>query len=64
MAHKALIGGTAYEITGGKTLINGTAYGIAKGKTLINVISTKLKHSPLSFRPSPLGRVEKSLIKK
>ena len=36
MAHKALIGGTAYEITGGKTLINGTAYGIAKGKTLIN----------------------------
>lgn len=36
MAHKALIGGTAYEITGGKTLVNGTAYSIASGKTLVD----------------------------
>lgn len=35
MAHKALIGGTAYEISGGKTLVNGTAYSIDKGKTLV-----------------------------
>ena len=35
MAHKALIGGTAYEISGGKTLIGGTAYSIDKGKTLV-----------------------------
>lgn len=35
MAHKTLIGGTAYEIDGGKTLINGTAYSIDKGKTLV-----------------------------
>ena len=35
MAHKTLIGGTAYEISGGKTLIGGTAYSIAKGKTLV-----------------------------
>lgn len=35
MAHKTLIGGTAYEITGGKTLVNGTAYSIDKGKTLV-----------------------------
>lgn len=35
MAHKTLIGGTAYEISGGKTLINGTAYSIKNGKTLI-----------------------------
>ncbi len=35
MAHKTLIGGTAYEITGGKTLVGGTAYKIEKGKTLI-----------------------------
>ena len=35
MAHKTLINGTAYEITGGKTLIDGTAYSIAGGKTLI-----------------------------
>lgn len=35
MAHKTLIGGTAYEISGGKTLVNGTAYSIAGGKTLV-----------------------------
>ena len=36
MAHKTLIGGTAYEISGGKTLIGGTAYSIKNGKTLID----------------------------
>lgn len=36
MAHKTLIGGTAYEIDGGKTLVNGTAYSIDKGKTLVD----------------------------
>lgn len=35
MAHKTLIGGTAYEISGGKTLVSGTAYSIDKGKTLV-----------------------------
>ena len=35
MAHKALIGGAAYEISGGKTLVGGTAYSIDKGKTLV-----------------------------
>lgn len=35
MAHKPLIGGTAYEIKGGKTLIDGTAYSIKSGKTLV-----------------------------
>lgn len=35
MAHKTLIGGTAYKISGGKTLVNGTAYSIYKGKTLV-----------------------------
>lgn len=34
MAHKTLIGGTAYDIKGGKTLIDGTAYSIKSGKTL------------------------------
>lgn len=36
MAHKTLIGGTAYEISGGKTLVNGTAYKIDKGRTLVS----------------------------
>lgn len=35
MAHKTLIGGTAYEISGGKTLIDGTAYAINGGKTMV-----------------------------
>ena len=35
MAHKTLIGGTAYEISGGKTLVGGTTYSIDKGKTLV-----------------------------
>ena len=35
MAHKTLIGGTAYEVSGGKTLVGGTAYSIDKGKTLV-----------------------------
>lgn len=35
MAHKTLIGGTAYEISGGKTLVGGTAYEIKNGKTLV-----------------------------
>ena len=35
MAHKTLIGGTIYEISGGKTLVGGTAYSIKNGKTLV-----------------------------
>lgn len=35
MAHKTLIDGTAYEISGGKALVNGTAYSIKNGKTLV-----------------------------
>ena len=36
MAHKTLIDGTAYEISGGKTLIDGTAFSIKGGKTLVD----------------------------
>lgn len=35
MAHKTLVGGTAYEIKGGKALVGGTAYDIKKGRTLV-----------------------------
>ena len=35
MAHKTLINGTAYEISGGRTIVNGTGYSIDKGKTLV-----------------------------
>ena len=35
MAHKTLIGGTAYTIKGGKDLINGTSYAKKQGKVLV-----------------------------
>lgn len=35
MAHKTLVGGTAYDITGGKTLVEGTSYSVKNGKVLI-----------------------------
>ena len=46
MAHKTLIGGTAYEITGGKTLVNGTAYSIDKGKTLVGGTAYEVAFGP------------------
>lgn len=36
MAHKTLIGGTSYEVSGGKAMIGGTGYDIASGKTLVD----------------------------
>lgn len=36
MAHKTLVGGTAYNIKGGKCLVDGTGYSIKKGRTLID----------------------------
>ena len=35
MAHKTLIGGTAYDTKGGKCLVGGTGYSIKKGRTLV-----------------------------
>ena len=36
MAHKTLINGTAYAVTGGTDLVNGTKYQIGRGRTLVN----------------------------
>jgi len=35
MSHKTMVGGTAYEIVGGKTLLDGTARNVSKGRTLV-----------------------------
>lgn len=35
MAHKTLISGTAYSVSGGRELIGGTGYGCKAGKTII-----------------------------
>lgn len=36
MAHKVMIGGTAYEVKGGSVMVDGTAYQLTKGRTLID----------------------------
>lgn len=46
MAHKTLIGGTAYEISGGKPLVNGTAYSIDKGKALVDGTAYEVGFAP------------------
>ena len=49
MAHKTLVGGTVYEISGGRTLIDGTSYEISGGRTLIQ--ATSYTTYPLKFSP-------------
>lgn len=36
MAHRVLINGTGYSISGGRELINGTSYSKKKGRVLVN----------------------------
>lgn len=45
MAHKTLVGGTAYKVTGGKCLVGGTAYSIKKGRTLVDGTGYDVKFS-------------------
>ena len=46
MAHKTLIDGTAYEISGGRTLVDGTTYSIDKGKTLVDGTAYEVGFEP------------------
>ena len=46
MAHKTLIGGTAYELKGGRDLIGGTGYGRKAGKTLIGGAAYDVSFKP------------------
>ena len=45
MAHKTLINGTAYSVTGGRELIGGTGYDCKAGKTLIGGTAFAVKFS-------------------
>ena len=36
MAHKTLIDGTAYTVSGGRTLVDGTSYSVKNGKVLVD----------------------------
>lgn len=46
MAHKTLVNGASYDITGGKTLVNGTAYSIKSGKTLVGGTAYDISFKP------------------
>ena len=50
MAHKTLISGTAYSVTGGRELIGGTDYSIKKGRTLIGGTGYDITFGP-SYDP-------------
>lgn len=46
MAHKTLVGGTAYNISGGKSMVSGTAYNIKGGKTLVGGTGYNVSFGP------------------
>ena len=46
MAHKALIGGTAYNIIGGKSLVSGTSYNITSGRTMVGGTGYNIMFAP------------------
>lgn len=46
MAHKTKIGGTNYEVSGGKTKVGGTNYGIAGGRTKVGGTNYGISFGP------------------
>lgn len=50
MNHKTIIGGTAYDVKGGKCLVNGTVYSVKKGRTLIGGTGYDITFAP-SYDP-------------
>ena len=58
MAHKTLIGGTAYALKGGRDLIGGTGYSIKSGKALIGGTAYDIQFSV----KVPLNTVEPGAI--
>lgn len=46
MSHKTTIGGTAYEVKGGKCLVDGTAYSVQKGRTLVDGTGKDILFAP------------------
>lgn len=46
MAHRNMVGGTAYDTTGGRALVDGTVYSIQKGKTMVDGTVRELAFGP------------------
>ena len=60
MGHSVLIGGTAYEITCGRTLIGGTGYDVTCGRTFVNGTGYDVGFG--SGGNSSLGSIEDVLV--
>ena len=52
MSQKVMIGGTGYDLKGGKALIGGTAYAIKKGRTLKDGTGYDVKFAPKLYTVS------------
>lgn len=60
MAHKTLISGTAYSVTGGRELIGGTGYAKKKGRVLVNGTGYDIPFSSgIPIGTLPVGSVVK-----
>lgn len=60
MAHKTLISGTAYSVTGGRDLIGGTGYAKKKGRVLVNGTGYDIPFSSgIPIGTLPVGSVVK-----
>ena len=60
MAHKTLISGTAYSVTGGRELIGGTGYAKKKGRVLVNGTGSDIPFSSgIPIGTLPVGSVVK-----
>ena len=55
MAHKTLMSGTPYSMTGGTDLIAGTSYQIWGGRTLVNGTAYEIKFKPSEYTITMTG---------
>ena len=56
MAHKAMIGGKAYEVSGGKTMVGGKVYSIANGKTMVDGKAYEVAFGPSEIQVTITGK--------
>ena len=62
MAHKTLISGTDYSVTGGRELIGGTGYSIKKGRTLIGGTGYEIGFGPKSIKITITGTSSHAIV--
>ena len=56
MAHKTMIDGKAYEVSGGKTMVDGKVYSIANGKTMAGGKAYEIAFGPGEIQVTITGK--------